>query len=304
MFMNLVQIVEKDYDLKVAAVTGDNLLPEVANILKASGKLPHLDGSNRNIHFAKSIDAYVNLTDHPLVSANAYLGARGIVKGLELGADIIICGRVADASPVIGASWWWHSWSDTSYDALAGSLVAGHLVECSAYITGANFAGFDHYDPEHLIDVGFPIAEVAMNGTCVITKHEGTNGMVTEDTVKCQFLYELQGNVYLNSDVRAYLDNVTIAQVGKDRWLPYFISLCVDFTDRILRVEASGIRGAPPPPTTKLAIFYRGGFESQLLLNATGYATQQKWTLYEKQLRWALTQKSVIDDFDILEFQM
>ena len=81
------------------------------------------------------------MENHPLVSANAYLGARAIVKGLEAGADIIICGRVADASPVIGAAWYWHGWSDESYDALAGGLVAGHLIECSAYVTGANFAG-------------------------------------------------------------------------------------------------------------------------------------------------------------------
>ena len=235
MFIKFVQIADKGYDLKVAAVTGDNLLPEVQNHVKASGELPHLDSTNSNVRLAQSTDAYLKSTDHPLVSANAYLGARGIIKGLELGADIIICGRVADASPVIGASQWWHSWSDTSYDALAGGLTAGHLIECSTYITGANFAGFEQYDPDDLIDVGLPIAEVAANGTCVVTKHEDTKGIVTEDTVKCQFLYELQGNIYLNSDVKSYLDNVVVTQVGKNRWLPNPISSSLDLTNHMLQ---------------------------------------------------------------------
>lgn len=109
--------------------------------------------------------------------------------------------------------------------------------------------------------------------------------MVTSDTVKTQFLYELQGNVYLNSDVKAYLDGVEIVDVGKDR------------------VRLSGIRGAPPPPTTKLAIFYRGGFQSEIVVNATGYATTQKWQLYEKIVRNGLKRGNMLDKFDILEFQ-
>lgn len=153
----------------------------------------------------------------PMVSAHAYLGARGIVNGLQRGADIIICGRVSDASPVIAAAWFWHGWSETSYDQLAGSLIAGHLIECSAYVTGGNFSGFDEYSLDELIMPGFPIAEIADDGTCVITKHPGTQGMVNVDTVRCQFLYELQGTLYLNSDVSAHISDVVTEQVGKDR---------------------------------------------------------------------------------------
>lgn len=136
----------------------------------------------------------------PVVSANAYLGARAVVKGLEHGADIIVCGRVADASPVIGAAWYWHGWSDSAYDSLAGALVAGHLIECSAYVTGSNFSGFIEYPTEIFLDLPFGIAEIDSDGTCVITKHENTNGIVNVDVVKCQFLYELQGDIYLNSE--------------------------------------------------------------------------------------------------------
>jgi hypothetical protein len=161
--------------------------------------------------------SFLDVSQKYIVSANAYLGARAIVKGLENGADIVICGRVSDASPVIGAAWYWHGWSDTDYDRLAQCLIAGHLIECSAYVTGANYAAFYEEQMDKLIDLGFPIVEVAKNGTCVVCKHEASNGLVTVDTVKCQFLYELQGNVYLNSDVAAILDEAKIEQVGNNR---------------------------------------------------------------------------------------
>jgi hypothetical protein len=154
-----------------------------------------------------------------VVSANAYLGARAIVAGLRGGADIIICGRVADASPVIAAAWFWHSWKDTDYDKLAQSLVAGHLIECSAYVTGANYAAFYEVNMEDLIDLAFPIVEISHDGTAVVYKHENTKGMVTADTVKCQFLYELQGDLYHNSDVTAILDDVHIEQIGPNRYV-------------------------------------------------------------------------------------
>jgi hypothetical protein len=270
----------------VAYVSGDNLYDEVKKDLEA-GKLPtHLDAENPNVHLNELATALLDTKQKPMVSANAYLGARGIVKGLEQGADIIICGRVADASPVIGAAWYWHSWRDRNWDALAGALVAGHLIECSAYVTGSNFAGFDEYDLDTFIDLPFGIAEVATDGTCVITKHENTKGIVNEDVVRCQFLYELQGGTYLNSDVTADTKNIKIELIGKDR------------------VTVTGIKGNPPPPTTKLAIFYRGGYQSQILLNATGYATARKWELYEKQVRFALMKNGVLDKFDILEFQV
>lgn len=181
--------------------------------------LPHLDSVNEAVNPTLSHLTSLRKGEDPpeIVSANAYIGARGIVTALRHGADIVICGRVSDASPAIAAAWYWWDWSDSSYDQLAGSLIAGHLIECSAYVTGGNFAGFDRHDPDIFVEPGFPIAEIAEDGSCVITKHEGTGGMVDVDTVRCQLLYELQGNVYLHSDSQAVLDGVAVEQVGKDR---------------------------------------------------------------------------------------
>jgi hypothetical protein len=273
---------QHQYPLKVAFVSGDNLLEYAKAEALENGKLPEYFHADAH----EVVGAWENDGSQPLVAANAYLGARAIVKGLEHGADIVICGRVADASPVVAAARWWHGWSETDYDELAGALMAGHLIECSAYITGANFSGFHRFDLDKFVDLGFPIAEVAADGTCIITKHEGTNGMVTEDTVRCQLLYEIQGSVYLNSDVKAVLDNVQVRQVGRDR------------------VELSGVIGRPPPPTTKLAIFYQGGYEAQFLLNASGYAIAKKYKLYEKQMRYRIAEAGLTDAFDVLEFQM
>nr|KMM68227.1 hypothetical protein CPAG_04558 [Coccidioides posadasii RMSCC 3488] len=277
----------RGYDLKVAYVAGDNLLEEVRKSLEITGQLPaHLDSNNDQVQLQAHATDLLDTHKKPVVSANAYLGARAIVKGLEQGADIIICGRVADASPVIGAAWFWHGWSDTDYDALAGGLVAGHLIECSAYVTGSNFSGFTEFDTDMFLDLPFGIAEVAEDGTTVVTKHENTKGLVNADVVKCQFLYELQGDVYLNSDVKAYTRDIVIENIGKDR------------------VKVSGVKGAPPPPTTKLAIFYRGGYEGQLLVNATGYGTDKKWELFEKQVRFGLQKSGYGDKFQFLEFQI
>ncbi|KAK3698985.1 hypothetical protein LTR37_016676 [Vermiconidia calcicola] len=275
------ELVDKNnYGLTVAYVSGDNIVGRVRSSLKESGKLP---GSFQDMSGNNHKDA--TFTADQVLACTAYLGARAIVKGLENGADIIICGRVADAAPIMGAAWWWYGWSDTDYDRLAGSFLAGHIIECSAYASGSNFSGFTRFPMETFIDSGFPIAEVEQDGSCVITKHEGTGGMVTEETVKCQLLYEIQGNVYLNSDVKALLDEAEIKEVGKDR------------------VRLSGVKGRPPPPTTKLAIFFQGGYEAQNLANFAGYASRRKHKLYETQIRARLEEMGLLKSFDILEFQ-
>jgi hypothetical protein len=138
----------------------------------------------------------------------------------------------------------WHSWKDTDYDELAGALIAGHLIECSGYVTGSNFAGFYEYPLDDLYDITFGIAEVNKDGTCVATKHEAKNGFVTEDTVKCQFLYELQGNVYLNSDVKAILDNVQVKAESKNRYDTLKITR-TNYTDNNTPESASGASKAP-----------------------------------------------------------
>ncbi|KAF2450659.1 DUF1446-domain-containing protein [Karstenula rhodostoma CBS 690.94] len=257
----------KGLHLEVAYVSGDNLIEEMKDI-RSKGLPPHLDSNNGEVQYANHTLDLMEKENKPIISANAYLGA------------------VADTSPVIGAAWYWYSWSDTDYDRLAGALIVGHLIECSGYVTGSNFSGFTEYNLDHLYDITFGIADVEEHGTCVITKHDAKKGFITEDTVKCQFLYELQGNVYLNSDVKAIMDDVQAQrQEGKNR------------------VRLLGIKGAPPPPTTKLAIFYNAGYQSEIVINATGYGTLEKFDLYERMIRFGLKRLGIHDQFDILEFR-
>ncbi|TGZ79388.1 DUF1446-domain-containing protein [Ascodesmis nigricans] len=275
------EIKKQGYKLLVAWVEGDDLMSQLPELIK-SDALVHLDSGNKAVKLHPNA---MGFRTKPVVSANAYLGARGIVKALDHGADIVICGRVADASPVIAAAQWWWGWKESQYDELAGALLAGHLIECSAYSTGGNFAGFDRYPVEIFLDIPFPIAEIERNGEVVVTKHGNTNGLVNADTVKCQFLYELQGTEYLNSDVKAEMKDIVVEEVGKDR------------------VRVSGVKGYPPPPTTKLAVFYHGGFQSEFVINATGYATKEKYDLVEAQVKHRLQQMEILEYFDVLDFQ-
>ncbi|CAI7639513.1 unnamed protein product [Penicillium glandicola] len=264
-------ITEKGYSLIVAAIQGDDVLDQARRQLAEEGKFNYLDPENAD----PLLHAYQDQQRYPLVGANAYLGARGIVQALGAGADIVICGRVADASPVLAAAQYWYGWPDTAYDELAGALMAGHLIECSAYVTGANFAGFDRYPWETFYDLPFGIAEIDQDGTAVIAKPDHTSGMVTVDTVRSQLLYELQGDMYLNSDVKAYLADVRVEQEAENR------------------VRLSGIRGAPPPSTTKLAIAYRMGYQAQLLFNLGGYAVTEKVEYHKKQILRVLEERPI-----------
>lgn len=255
--------------------------------LLAAKQIPHFDSPNPSITLDPStLDFLKPENDMPIVTANAYLGYRAIKKGLDLGADIVICGRVADASPVMAAAAWWHGWEETDYNELAAALVGGHLIECSTYVTGGNFSGAHERPVSDFVELGCPIAEIASDGGVVITKHEALGGFVTEDTVKCQLLYELQGDIYLNNDVKADLSRVTVSKTSSPN-----------------RVAVSGVQGRPPPPTTKLAVFYRAGFQNELLLNASGYATQHKWGIQEAQIREKLRMWQVLDELDVLDFQ-
>ncbi len=171
----------------------------------------------------------------------------------------MVTGRVTDAALVIGPAAWWHGWDlddPASLDALAGALVAGHVIECGAQATGGNYAFFR--EVPGLEYVGFPIAEVAADGTSVITKHPDTGGLVSPGTVTAQLLYEVGDEHYLNPDVTARFDTIEIDQVGKDR------------------VRLSGTRGESAPESLKVAINYLGGFRNTMTLVLTGADTAEK----------------------------
>jgi hypothetical protein len=198
------------------------------------------------------------------LAANAYLGAWGIAACLDAGADIIVTGRVTDASLVVGPAAAHFGWTRTDYDALAGAVVAGHVIECGPQATGGNYAFFTEIaDLRH---PGFPIAEIAPDGSSVITKHAGTGGAVTIGTVTAQLLYEIAGARYPGPDVTARFDTVNLAMDGTDR------------------VRISGARGEPPPPTVKVGLSTLGGYRNEVSFVLTGLHIDAKAELVRAQL--------------------
>lgn len=217
----------------------------------------------------------------PLYS-QAYLGGLGIAEAFKRGASIVVCGRVSDASPVIGAAYWWHGWERGDFDRLANAFVAGHLVECSTYVTGGNFTGFKRLEGKGWNDIGYPIAEIARNGEVVITKQRGSGGEVSPDTCTSQLLYEIQGPWYFNSDVTAILDGLWFERLGENR------------------VALRGVRGDVPPSTTKIGITAKGGFQAEVHWFLVGLDIEAKARMIETQIRHDL--RPYMERFTKLEF--
>ena len=138
------------------------------------------------------------------------------MEAFKHGADIVLCGRVADAAPTMACSAYYHGWRRSDLAQLAHAFVAGHFIECSTYVTGGNFTGFKQMQGAYN-DLAFPIVEVEASGEFIVTKQKDKNGIVTAETCKAQLLYEIQGPLYYNSDVVAQLDTIQIYNVGKDR---------------------------------------------------------------------------------------
>jgi hypothetical protein len=205
------------------------------------------------------------------LSANAYLGAWGIVDCLNAGADVVVTGRVTDASVIVGPAAAHFGWNRTDYDALAGAVAAGHVIECGVQATGGNYAFFTEI-PD-LLNTGFPIAEIDADGSSVITKHPGTGGLVSVDTVTAQLLYEIGGARYANPDVTLRVDSLTLSDDGTDR------------------VRISGVRGEPPPPTLKVSLNAIGGFRNATTFVLTGLDIDAKADLVKRQLEANLTVK-------------
>jgi hypothetical protein len=238
----------------VAHLEGDDLLPRLPALQSGGARLANL------------------ATGQPLaeagvkpVTANAYLGAWGITEALRAGADVVICGRVTDASLVMGPAAWAFDWALDDWDRLAGAVTAGHVIECGAQATGGNFAFFTEIpDP---VRPGFPIAEMAADGSCVITKHPGTAGAVTVETVTAQLLYEIAQPAYPNADVVARFETAELAQEGPDR------------------VRISGVRGEPAPDSVKVCLNYVGGHRNSATFVLTGLDLEAKAEFVTASLR-------------------
>ncbi|KAK5167454.1 uncharacterized protein LTR77_007153 [Saxophila tyrrhenica] len=263
---------ELGLNLKVAWIEGDEVTPQFKELRKAGEKFTNLDTGN-------SIDEW----DYEPICAQAYLGAWGIVAAFKAGADIVICGRVADASPVVGAAAWWHEWSTTDFDQLASALMTGHLIECSSYVCGGYYSGFkDLFDGCE--NLGFPIAAIEANGDAVFTKEQGTGGEMSVGTLTSQLVYEIQGPLYYNSDVTAGLEGINFEQLGKDE------------------IKMTGVKGLPPPPTTKVGITAQGCYQAEFhyLFAGLDYKEKAAWT--EKQIRHSM--RNHIHKFSKLSFQL
>ncbi|QES52412.1 exopolyphosphatase [Streptomyces venezuelae] len=199
------------------------------------------------------------------LTANAYLGGAGITACLRAGAEVVVTGRVTDAALVTGPAAWWFDWGPQDYDRLAGAVVAGHVLECGTQATGGNYAFFDRPGTD-VRRPGFPLAEIAADGSSVITKHPGTGGLVSAGTVTAQLLYETQGVRYLGPDVTARLDTVRLSEVGADR------------------VGIEGVVGEPPPPTLKVGVTRIGGWRNEVVFVLTGLDIEAKAALVREQL--------------------
>jgi hypothetical protein len=213
--------------LKVAAVTGDDVL----DACKQSD-LPIME-----------FDGGIGQLGNRLISANAYLGAGPMAEALSGGADVVITGRASDPAlflaPLIHA----FGWPMNDWNLLGKGIVAGHLLECAGQVTGGYFADPHFKDVENLARLGFPIGEVGEDGSLVITKVEGSGGVVTARTCKEQLLYEVHDPVrYLQPDVTADFSQVEIEEIGKDR------------------VRISGGRGSERPATLKVSVGYVDSF--------------------------------------------
>jgi hypothetical protein len=253
--------------VSVAHVEGDDLLGRIDELGRAGHTLNHLD-------------AGTPLSDATgqVVSANAYLGGWPIVEALSGGADVVICPRITDASLVVGPAAWHHGWSPTDWDRLAGAVAAGHIIECGPQTTGGNYAFFSEVAGVEY--PGFPIAEVAEDGSSVITKHEGTGGEVSVGTVTAQLLYEIAGHHYPNTDVVARFDTIAVEQEAVDR------------------VRITGTRGLPAPPQVKVCLNLLGGWRNSMTFVLTGLDIEEKAALTLRSLTAALGGVDRFAEFD------
>ncbi|OQV10588.1 hypothetical protein CLAIMM_14565 [Cladophialophora immunda] len=267
------QVREGGYNLKVAWVEGDDVF-DAFQELRAGGE------KFQSIIDGKSLDEW----GYDPVAAQCYMGSMGIAEALRNGADIVICGRVADAAPCMGVASWWHEWNTGDLDQLAGALIAGHLIECSTFVTGGYYSRFkDLMKRKQHVNLGLPIVEVDASGDCVITKQKSTGGCVNTETVISQLLYEISGPYYYNSDAVAHLENIKVKQLAEDR------------------VLVTGITGGAPPPTTRLGVTAHGGYQAEFHFTLCGLDIEEKTQMMEDQIRASMGEE-MISRFSMLKF--
>ena len=259
---------DQSLDMKVAYIDGDDLLPKISDLTKLGEDFTNID---KNIA--------LNESGLMPITANAYLGAWGIKEALDLGADVVICPRVTDAAVVIGPAAWKFQWKRNNYDALAGALAAGHIIECGCQATGGNYSFFK--EVSNFDNIGYPIAEIFEDGSFNITKHPHTGGLVSTGTVTAQLLYEIGSPAYVNPDVVAHFDTLKIEEVEKDK------------------VYISGCRGSSPPEKHKVCINLAGSFRNGMEIILTGLDIEEKAKVFTDALFNSVGGKSQFDEVTI-----
>ncbi len=259
---------EQSIDMKVAYIDGDDLMPTISNLKKSGEEFKNIDKGKR-----------LDESGYSPLTANAYLGAWGIKEALDKGADIVVCPRVTDAAVVIGPAAWKFNWKRDNYDALAGALAAGHVIECGCQATGGNYAFFK--EVESFDNVGYPIAEIYEDGSFYVTKHPDTGGLVSTGTVTAQLLYEINSPAYVNPDVVAHFDTLKIEEVEKDK------------------VYVSGCRGSSPPDKHKVCINLAGGFRNGMEIILTGLDIEDKAKVFTDALFNSVGGRKQFDEVSI-----
>ena len=235
--------------LRVGIVEGDDLLGRLPGLVAAGHPLANMDSG----------EPIAGVLDR-VTSANAYLGARPVAEALGQGAQIVLCGRVTDTALALGPLVHEHGWAADDWDRLAAGTVVGHILECGAQSTGGNFSRF--WEVPDLWNVGYPIAEVGADGSFVVTKHPGTGGLVTVDTVAEQLVYEMgDPTCYITPDVTADFTSIRLAQEGRDR------------------VRVSGVRGRAATPFLKVSASYLDGWKAAGQVTVSGPRAVEKATL-------------------------
>jgi hypothetical protein len=224
--------------LKIATVTGDDLLPRLGDLLAAGEPLANIETGEP-----------LTLSGSPIVTANAYLGAFPIAEALRQGADIVITGRVADPCLYLAPMLYRFGWAADDWNRLASGIICGHLLECTGQVVGGNsLALLDEMTPAALAHPGYPIAEVEEDGSFVVTKTPGTAGQVSVATVKEQLLYEMHNPAaYLTPDVVADITTLRLSEAGADR------------------VRVTSVTGRPRTETLKVNIARLEGYSRELL---------------------------------------
>jgi len=253
---------------RIAHIEGDDVLDRLDDFMKAGITLDNIDTG----------ESLAQRQVEPL-TANAYLGAWGIVEALGAGADVVICPRVTDASVVVGPAAWAFEWARDEWDKLAGAVLAGHVLECGAQATGGNYSFFQEIaQPLHQ---GYPIAEILQDGSCVITKHPHTGGQVSLGTVTAQLLYEIDRPAYLNPDVITHFDSVEVLDEGNDR------------------VRLSGQRGSAPTDQLKVCINFQGGYRNTYACMLTGLDIEQKAAFATEAVFAAIGGRENFEEVDV-----